>query len=236
MARSRAVLYILLLVCSHHPSAYSQVAQDSFQYDPVEHYGTRVLTWSLVIGIGVVLYCLVRVFRGRGLSTLSKALLVTAIVVVPAFALSTGMLLVFERAERVEFCGSCHLTMKAYVDDMKNPGSEGMAAIHYKNQYIHSNQCYECHTSYGLFGTVEAKISGTIDTYRYYTRTYKLPIKMRHPYPNGDCLKCHSQSVKWLSHEEHTGASVKEGIFSSQISCMDCHGAEHPAHPVSTNN
>jgi len=224
---------LLALLCPI--PAYAQAVENPFQFDPVEHYASRVLGWVLIIGIGLVLYCLVSVLRGRGLTALTKALLVVTIVMVPLFSISSGMLLVFERAKRVEFCGSCHRVMKPYVDDMKNPTSEGMAAIHYKDQYIESNQCYECHTSYGLFGTLEAKMAGTIDTYRYYSRTYKLPIKMRHPYPNGDCLKCHAQSAKWLSQEAHTAAGVKESLFSGQISCMDCHGAEHPAHPIASS-
>ena len=48
--------------------------------------------------------------------------------------------------------------MQVYVDDMLDSESESLAAVHYKNRYIPSNQCYDCHTSYGMFGTVEAKM------------------------------------------------------------------------------
>ena len=56
--------------------------------------------------------------------------------------------------------------MQSFVDDMRDPKSESMAAVHFKNKYIPDNQCYVCHTSYGMFGTVEAKMSGMIDVYR----------------------------------------------------------------------
>jgi cytochrome c nitrite reductase small subunit len=213
-------------------TARAQQAGHVFQFDPVEHYAARVVAWLLAIGIFLVLAAAAVVMRRRPLSASTRVLLTAAVVVVPFVSLATGMLLVFQRAERVEFCGSCHGAMKAYVDDMKSPGSEGLAALHFKNRYIHSNQCYECHTSYGLFGTVEAKMSGTIDVYRYYTRTYRLPIKMRQKYPNGDCLKCHADSARWLAREIHTSPKVQPGLLSGKISCMVCHAAKNPAHPI----
>ncbi|HEY2930954.1 MAG TPA: NapC/NirT family cytochrome c [Acidobacteriota bacterium] len=209
---------------------YAQDPKESFQHDPVEYLASRFLVWVLVIGLGLVLLSLFQVIRGRFFGPFFKSLVITSVVMVPLLAVSTGMLLVFTRAERVEFCATCHLTMKAYVEDMKNSKSEGLAAMHYRNQYIHSNQCYECHTSYGLFGTFEAKTAGMVDVYKYYTRTYKLPIKMRHPYENGDCLKCHAQSVKFRSVSEHTDALAE--IYSGRMGCQDCHGIANPAHPI----
>lgn len=229
MEKIRFCFILAVAVLAGHP-VFAQTSQDPFQHDPVEFLASRVFFWSLLVGIALVLFSLIRVFRGHILGALFKTLLVVSVVMVPLLAVSTGMLLVFSRAERVEFCATCHLTMKPYVEDMKNPKSEGLAAVHYRNQYIHSNQCYECHTSYGMFGTVEAKMAGLVDVYKYYTRTYKLPIKMRESYPNGDCLKCHSRSVKWLSVAEHTG--VQEELFSGRMGCQDCHGITNPAHPI----
>jgi cytochrome c nitrite reductase small subunit len=200
-------------------------AEHLFQLDPVEYYGSRALTVVLIIGIVIVLYNLVR-YRGRTTGPFSWVLLFAGGAIVPMLSLGFGTALVLEKAERVEFCASCHLTMKSYVDDMKNPKSESLAAIHYKNRYIASNQCYTCHTSYGMFGTVEAKMSGMTDLYKYYTRTFHLPIKMRGTYPNEDCLKCHAGSVKWpVIHDD-----FKEQLFKGEMACLDCHRDEHPAH------
>ena len=155
--------------------------------------------------------------------------MIAGVGVLPPLSVSLGNLLVFEKAEKVEFCASCHVTMQVYVDDMVDRESESLAAVHYQNQYIPSNQCYECHTSYGMFGTLEAKMAGVIDTYKYYTNTYTLPIQMRHPYSNGDCLKCHARSMKWEAQELHV--ENKEALFTDEVSCMDCHGPMgHPAH------
>lgn len=198
-----------------------------FQSDPVERFGARLLTCVIILGIAVVLYSLVR-YRGRTVGAASWGVLALGAGILPVVSSGVGTVLVFERAERVEFCQSCHLTMKTFVTDMKDPKSESLAALHYKNRYIPDNQCYTCHTSYGLFGTVEAKKEGMHDVWVYYTRTFKLPIKIRHPYPNTDCLKCHAESVKWLAAHD----DFKASLFSGETSCLQCHGATNPAHNV----
>jgi len=206
------------------------LAQDNeFQHDPIEYYTSRILSLILIAGIGLVLYSLIR-YRGRTKGPLSWGLLLAAVGVIPLTTGLVGTVLVFERAERVEFCASCHLTMKEYVDDLKNPDSKSLASLHFKNSYIPSNQCYQCHTSYGMHGTVEAKMSGMIDVYKYYTRTFVKPIKMRTPYKNDDCLKCHSGSAKW----QPIHADFKDAIYSGESKCLDCHGDEHPAHTLAS--
>jgi len=199
----------------------------NFQQDPVDYYGSLFLTAVMVLGIVVVLYSLIR-YRGRASSPLAWGLLIAGAGILPAVSSAFGTVLVFERAEKVEFCASCHLTMQSFVTDLKNPDSESLAAVHYKNRYIPDDQCYVCHTSYGVFGTVQAKKEGMIDVYKYFTRTFKLPVKLRHPYPNNDCLKCHAESAKWRAiHDD-----FKQTLFSGEMTCMECHGAEHPAHTL----
>jgi len=217
--------FLLLLGVIAAAPAYAQ--ESPFQQDPVEHYAGWFLTGVLILGIGLVLYSMLR-YRGRLAGPVSWVFLAVGGVVVPATTVLLGTLLVMEKAEQVDFCGSCHLTMKSYVDDLKDPNSHSLAAVHYQNKYIPTNQCYQCHTSYGMFGTVEAKLSGMIDVYKYYTRTFHIPIKMRSPYPNDDCLKCHAESAKWKPiHDE-----FKASLFSGETKCLDCHGNDHPAHTL----
>jgi cytochrome c nitrite reductase small subunit len=225
-ARQR-VFSILLVLLSFPSAAVGEELKASFQHDPVEYYGSRILAWVLILGICVICYSLLR-FRGRTVGPVSWGLLILGIGILPVLSLSFGGLLVLERAERVEFCGSCHLVMRAYVDDLKNPMSESLSAIHFKNRYIPSNQCYVCHTSYGLFGTLQAKIEGMIDVYKYYTHTYRLPIKMRKAYPNTDCLKCHGGSVKWERNHE----DCRDAVFGGETGCFECHQAATPPHTL----
>ena len=200
----------------------------SFESDPAEYYGSRFFLAVLLLGAGLTLFSLIR-YRGRLQGGTSWILLIAGAVVFPVVSTMFGTLLVFERAERVEFCGSCHKAMQAYVDDMENPASESLAALHYRNRYVPRNQCYTCHTSFGLFGTVQAKIAGVIDVHKYYTGSFRQQIQMREPYRNDDCLKCHAGAVKWsLNHTD-----VRDSILAGKATCLGCHGKAHPAHTLS---
>jgi cytochrome c nitrite reductase small subunit len=208
--------------------AFGQERRPASLENAVDHYGSRLLIGVLITGIILILYSLLR-YRGRIKGTLSWGLLITGVVALPMTSIMLGMLLVFERAERIEFCGSCHVAMQAYVLDLTNTRSESLAALHYKNRYIPRNQCYVCHTSFGLFGTAQAKAAGMIDVGKYYTRMFHFPLKMREPYPNDDCLKCHYDSIRWGTRHQQ----VKDELVAGESRCLDCHGKEHPAHILS---
>src|SRR5262249_39905988 len=140
-------------------------AEDTSRFDPVDHYGSRVIAGLIIAGAALVLYSLIR-YRGKTSGLVSWGMLVLGAAVIPIIVSSAGGVLVVERSQRVELCSSCHLAMKPYVDDMKNPNSQSMAAIHYANRYIADDQCYVCHTSYGMFGTLQAKKQGLSDVYK----------------------------------------------------------------------
>jgi nitrate/TMAO reductase-like tetraheme cytochrome c subunit len=153
----------------------------------------------------------------------SWGILIAGVAVLPGVSILFGSLLVLQRAERVAFCASCHVAMKPYVDDMEDPASQSLAAVHFRNRYIPKDQCYSCHTSFGMFGDVQAKWAGMIDVHKYYTRSFRFPLKMREPYPNTDCLKCHGESQKWSP--AHTES--KDDLFRGKVSCLECHAQAH---------
>ena len=193
--------------------------------DPAEFYGSRLLIATLFTGIVVTVYSLLK-YRGRTRGTAAWALLMLSVCVLPPAAMLVGTPLVFERAERVEFCQSCHEAMDAYVADMSSLESRSLAAVHYRNRYIPQNQCYVCHTSFGLFGTLQAKVNGVKEVSRYYLHTYARPIKMHEPYHNVDCLKCHADAARWRARH----SVVRNDLFAGRSRCLDCHGDDHPAH------
>jgi nitrate/TMAO reductase-like tetraheme cytochrome c subunit len=197
----------------------------SFALDPAEYYGSRLLIATLGFGIVAVLYSMLR-YGGRTHRPAAWVVLVVSVCVLPSVSVLFGTVLVFERAERIEFCGSCHAAMNPYVADMQNATSPSLAAVHYRNRYIPRDQCYVCHTSFGLFGTMQAKIAGVQDVRKYYLGSFQGPIRMREPYQNDECLKCHGDAVRWTSAHSR----VRDDALGGRTRCMDCHGKDHPAH------
>lgn len=162
------------------------------------------------------------------------ALLAIGVGVLPLVSGSIGMAVSVSHSETVEFCAFCHKPMQSYVDDMKDPRSESLAAVHYKNRYILDNQCYVCHTASGVLGTVHAKTDGIVDLYRYFTGRFRTPIVMRQAYANTFCLKCHGESAKFAAIRDHYQNHV--AIFSGKRPCMDCHAEAAPAHAAGSGS
>jgi len=63
-----------------------------------------------------------------------------------------------ERVKQVSFCEKCH-TMSEHVKNMKGDNLEPLSTLHYQNNWVRQESaCYECHTSYTVFGPLSAKI------------------------------------------------------------------------------
>jgi len=157
--------------------------------------------------------------RGPG----RRWLLLFGVAVLPAIALVLGTGQALEQAKEPSFCGSCHV-MEPWMQDMKDPESETLAAVHYKNRYILKDQCYTCHTGYAFFGPIEAKLNGVIHFLRYETSTYAEPLELYGPYDFGNCLRCHGEAKNYLDAHE----VVAEEIASGAMGCLECHDQVHP--------
>src|SRR5262249_41046611 len=137
--------------------------------------GTIVRILGAVLGIGGILLCL-RLLRLKpsdqtstriiklGVATLPavafyKLLAFGGLIVAPAGAAVLANYHVFEGTKKVEGCANCHI-MHPMVNDMRDPASDTLAARHFRNRYIAEDQCYHCHTDYGLSGTLAAKMEG----------------------------------------------------------------------------
>ena len=148
-----------------------------------------------------------------------------ALIVLPAFAVFLANYHTFEGVHEVSGCASCHV-MLPMVNDMKDPGSGTLAARHYKNRWIAENQCFHCHSDYGLGGDLEAKMTGFRHLARYTTRTYHEPIKARVRFNNNNCLQCHEDTPKFAAVTSHITAHEK--LATNQMICLNCHGQAHP--------
>jgi cytochrome c nitrite reductase small subunit len=173
----------------------------------------------------VLLLWIWRSVRAKGVTATSKAMLFGAILVVPIVVVFLATAHGMQESMTVEACGACHV-MGSHVADLRDPKSDSLAAVHYKNRYILADQCYTCHSDYGMFGTVSAKLAGLGHTYYNLTGTYEKPIKIRKPYSNVRCLTCHGGAQNFLAKHEKEQI---DNLMSGKDSCLDCHGPAHKA-------
>ncbi len=153
-------------------------------------------------------------------------LLIGFVVLAPlAYLLNAG--LAISGAKSVAFCNSCHV-MHGYVKDLQDPDSEHLAAQHFQYRWINDHQCYTCHSDYGLFGDVDAKIAGLRHVWFYTLGGYELPLKIRGTYDNQRCLVCHAPVKSYQEIAEHEKNAAT--IATSATSCIGgaCHVAPHP--------
>jgi cytochrome c nitrite reductase small subunit len=165
-----------------------------------------------------------------GLAVLSaaalwKLLAFAGFVAVPAAAVAVANYHTFEGVHHVEACARCHV-MRPMVHDMRDPHSDNLAARHYRNHWIPQDQCFHCHSDYGLSGDLEAKLTGFRHLARYTTRTYHEPIVGRTAFNNQNCLKCHDGAPRFEAVASHQ--TVGELLGASAMSCLNCHGKAHP--------
>lgn len=153
-------------------------------------------------------------------------LLLMGMVVFPGIAQVSSTTVLWEETKTVNACASCHV-MRPFVNDLRNPESQTLAARHYQNRWIPDRQCYVCHTNYGLHGALDAKLAAARHWLRYVTGTWQEPIRHRGPYPNANCLACHAGARRFEGVSTHKALWAE--LTANQRACISCHGAPHPA-------
>ena len=188
--------------------------------------------WMRGLGIAFVILNLVllafawRSLRPGSLTPTARGWLFVAVGLVPVIVAFLSFAHGLEDSATVSSCGSCHV-MAPFVQDLRNASSDTLAATHFKNRYIRENQCYTCHSDYGLAGTMKAKFEGLGHVWRYNVGSYTVPIKLNHPYSNVRCLGCHGASQKFLNSAGHPKEEM-HNLMNGTVSCIDCHGPAHP--------
>jgi cytochrome c-type protein NapC len=169
------------------------------------------------------------------LSHATKVWLALGLGVLPIGAAAAGNVQGFEATKEREFCGSCHV-MSLHEQDSADPKSATLAARHARNRMFGSENCYSCHADYGMFGTIVTKMGGMRHVWLYYTEYRTTPldeakrtIKIRRPFPNDNCMQCHSTEVKlWGDVPDHR--ALVQDLRAERVSCASagCHGLAHP--------
>lgn len=229
LAARIAVFAIFLAII---PGTFAQEAEEVV-FEPPEDL---VLMWAkraaiIVTTISILTTLFVLAARRNRLAeSQSRWLLFLGICVfpVPVTFLSSGIGM--EASKEVEFCGSCHRPMGPFVDDMRNPRSDTLAAIHYKNWYIQGEHCWTCHSDYGIAGTTQAKMTGLLHITKVTFDAWEAPIKLYGPYKWTTCLGCHAKSALFKAPrgKEDAHEGVLAEVLGGGIGCTECHEMAHP--------
>lgn len=191
----------------------------------------NVMRWLSTAGVilglaGAVIIVAYLVRRGPGrLNAAGKWTLLVGLFLLPTMTMLLGNVVGFHNTK--QSCAECH-TMDPWIEDMKNPESTTLAAKHYQNRLINEDQCYTCHTGYGLGGNIRAKVGGVRHVMHYYFTGVPEEIKISRPFPVATCLHCHEQAAGYLKIEQHVDAEFKPQILSGEMSCFECHAPPHP--------
>ncbi len=190
---------------------------------------------SLVCGTVAAFILLAYLIRRPPLVRSTKIALLVGLGVLPIASAAAGNVQGFEATTTREFCGSCHV-MALHAADSDDAMSQTLAARHGRNPMFGGENCYTCHADYGMFGTVLTKLGGMRHVWLYYTQYRDTPLEeakktihLRAPYPNDNCMQCHStRDELWLKGSDHQG--VLADVRADRVSCASagCHGLAHP--------
>ena len=214
------VLLVLL------PAAVYGLAAD-LAYQPPKDY---LLEWVKVLALVMALSAIALIawtliaYRGRLAGFRARMLLFIGVCCVPFPAMLMSTAVGLEQSKAIAFCNSCHL-MGPFVADMKDPDSRSLSALHFRNRYIQSEHCYSCHTDYGLFGTLQAKLGGMSHVWSEFAGAGSGLVRPKTNYRFTICLNCHGESSKFMQQKDHAGVVNK--VLSGTLTCTKCHHRSH---------
>jgi len=193
--------------------------------------GAHGLPWlsvlALVVAVAAAVILLWAEIRGQ----LPHAWILAG-VLLPAAAYGFGSWLVVERSKQVPFCGSCHVMTPILKSLTEDDGS--LASLHYMRGLVPTEEaCYTCHSGYGMWGGVAAKLAGFGHMVHTLTGHYELPLKLNGPFDIDSCLNCHARAARFRAVEAHQPPDVQAALLSGEMTCTGlCHPAAHPEHAL----
>jgi cytochrome c nitrite reductase small subunit len=153
---------------------------------------------------------------------------IAAAVLLPIGAYGLASLHLLEGSKEVAFCGSCHVMTPILQSLQGNDGS--LASTHYARGLVpHDKACFTCHSGYGIWGGVDAKMAGVMHMVRTATGWYTLPIALNGPFDIDSCLGCHAFAPSFRAVEAHQDPDLQKQLLGRELSCTGiCHPAAHP--------
>lgn len=153
---------------------------------------------------------------------------VAAAVSLPVAAYALAGLYMLEGSKQVTFCGSCHVMTPVLKSMRGNDGS--LASTHYARGLVpHAEACFTCHSGYGIWGGVDAKMAGVMHMVHTVTGHYPVPLKHNGPFDIDSCLGCHAYTQTFRAVEAHQDPDLQKQLVARELSCTGiCHPAAHP--------
>jgi hypothetical protein len=195
-----------------------------FAGPPAAHGVHWLAVLATLVGVAAAILLVWGLIRGR-----IPAGYATAAVLLPVVAYGLASLHMLEGSKQVAFCGSCHVMTPVLKSLEGNDGS--LASIHYARGLVpHEQACFTCHSGYGIWGGVDAKMAGVMHMVRTATGWYTLPLTLNGTFDINSCLGCHAFAPSFRAVEAHQDPDLQKQLLSHEISCTGtCHPAAHPA-------
>ena len=152
-----------------------------------------------------------------------------ALFALPLLAMSLGLSEHVERSKTTRFCLSCHV-MEDYGRSLHIDDPLHVPATHFQAARIdREHACFTCHTTYTMYGDLNAKLGGLRHVYIEYLGHIPTRIKLRTPYNNRECLHCHDGARSFEEATTHNQPSNMQAIKSNALSCLKsgCHDKVH---------
>ncbi len=196
-----------------------------FNWPPAPH----AVSWIEILPLLAALPAVVLLVRGVARGQLPRPAAAAGIVFFPVVAYMLGFLLLMERSKQVSFCGSCHVMTPILESLGRDDGN--LASVHYTHGRVsHEEACFVCHSGYGIWGTVGAKMAGVRHMIHTVTGHYERPIALNGPFDIDSCLSCHARADSFRKVEAHQDRQLQESLAAREMSCTGtCHPAAHPA-------
>ncbi|HXV63564.1 MAG TPA: NapC/NirT family cytochrome c [Vicinamibacteria bacterium] len=174
---------------------------------------------------GIVLILLVVARPQLTIERGGKMLAFVALFILPVVATWIGTTRHLEHSKSTGFCLSCH-EMEPYGRSLRLADRSYLPAGHFLNNRVPRDQaCYTCHTTYTMFGDVQAKMHGLQHVFVHYLGTIPETIELYNPYSNRECLHCHAGARSFEELEDHV--DFRQEIDSGETSCLECHDFVH---------
>ncbi len=159
-----------------------------------------------------------------------KVLAFVALFALPLLVTGLGTATHLEHSKSTEFCLSCHV-MEPYGRSLAIDDSEYLPAVHFQNSLVdRDHACFDCHTSYTMYGDFAAKMRGLKHVWVNYLGTVPETIELYEPYQNRECLHCHGGARSFVENEMHE--DDLEAMASGETPCLECHEFVHAVHEL----